>query len=43
VVYTEIGDDDTRLISARVAAPKERRTYHGISKTHSQGWFRVNP
>ncbi|GHV77045.1 hypothetical protein AGMMS49942_18660 [Spirochaetia bacterium] len=43
VVYTEVGDDDTRLISARLAEPKERRLYHGIGKTHSQGWFRVNP
>jgi uncharacterized DUF497 family protein len=43
VVYTEVGDDDTRLISARFATPKERRIYNGTSKTHSQGWFRVNP
>jgi uncharacterized DUF497 family protein len=42
VVYTYAGDNDTRLISARLAMPKERRTYYGDSKTHSQDWFRVN-
>ena len=40
VVYTERGDV-TRIISARVAEPFERRIYHGDSETH--GWQRVNP
>ena len=40
VVYTERGDV-TRIISARVAEPFERRIYHGSSET--QGWQRVNP
>jgi uncharacterized DUF497 family protein len=42
VVYTHVGNTDIRLISARVAMPKERRTYYGDDKTHSQGWHRVN-
>jgi uncharacterized DUF497 family protein len=42
VVYTQVGDTATRLISARIAEPKERRIYHGTGKTHSQGWFRIN-
>ena len=40
VVYTERGDV-TRIISARVAEPFERRIYHGNSETY--GWQRVNP
>ena len=40
VVYTERGDV-TRIISARIAEPFERRIYHGTSETH--GWKRVNP
>ena len=40
VVYTERGDV-TRIISARVAEPFERRIYHGNSEIH--GWQRVNP
>jgi uncharacterized DUF497 family protein len=42
VVYAHVGDKDTRLISARLAMPKERRTYYGDSKAHSQGWFRAD-
>jgi uncharacterized DUF497 family protein len=41
VVYTEEGDEDTRLISARAAGPKERRLYHGISATYPYGWERA--
>jgi uncharacterized DUF497 family protein len=41
VVYTEEGDDDTRLITARVADPKERRIYHGFSETYPYGWERA--
>jgi len=40
VVYTERGDV-TRIISARIAEPFERRIYHGNGETH--GWKRVNP
>ena len=40
VVYTERGDV-TRIISARVAEPFERRIYYGDGET--QGWRRVNP
>ena len=40
VVYTERGDI-TRLISARIAEPFERRIYHGDGEIH--GWQRVNP
>jgi uncharacterized DUF497 family protein len=40
VVYTERGDV-TRIISARVAEPFERRIYYGDSEAH--GWQRVNP
>ena len=39
VVYTERGDV-TRIISARIAEPFERRIYHGDSEAH--GWRRVN-
>jgi uncharacterized DUF497 family protein len=42
VVFTE-RKDVTRIISARVAEPFERRIYHGNSKTYSRGWYRVNP
>ena len=42
VVYTERGDR-TRIISARVAEPHERRIYHGNSDTYPYGWERVNP
>jgi uncharacterized DUF497 family protein len=40
VVYTERGDV-TRIISARLAEPFERRIYYGDGET--QGWRRVNP
>ena len=40
VVYTERGDL-TRIISARIAEPFERRIYHGDSEIH--GWQRINP
>jgi uncharacterized DUF497 family protein len=40
VVYTERGNI-TRIITARVAEPFERRIYHGDSETH--GWQRVDP
>ena len=40
VVYTERGDV-TRIISARIAEPFERRIYHGNGET--RGWERVNP
>jgi uncharacterized DUF497 family protein len=40
VVYTERGDV-TRIISARIAEPAERRIYYGNSETH--GWERVAP
>ena len=39
VVYTERADV-TRIISARVAEPFERRIYHGNSEIY--GWQRVN-
>ena len=42
VVYTERGDR-TRIISARVAEPFERRIYHANSDTYPHGWQRVNP
>ena len=40
VVYTERGDI-TRIISARVAEPFERKIYHGNSEIY--GWQRINP
>jgi uncharacterized DUF497 family protein len=40
VVFTERGDT-TRIISARVAEPFERRIYYGDGEIH--GWQRVNP
>ena len=40
VVYTERGDI-TRIISARIAEPFERRIYHGNSEIY--GWQRINP
>jgi len=40
VVFTERGDV-TRIISARIAEPFERRIYYGNSET--RGWQRVNP
>ena len=40
VVYAERGDV-TRIISARIAEPFERRIYHGDSEIY--GWQRVNP
>jgi uncharacterized DUF497 family protein len=43
VVYAEEDAEDTRIISARLAEPFERRIYYGAGKAHSQGWFRVNP
>jgi len=39
VVYTERGDA-TRILSARLAEPFERRIYHGNSEIH--GWKRVH-
>jgi len=41
VVYTE-RDDSTRIISARIAEPFERRIYAN-SKILPGGWERVNP
>jgi uncharacterized DUF497 family protein len=41
VVYTEEGEDDTRLISARITDPKERRIYHGSGETYPYGWERA--
>jgi uncharacterized DUF497 family protein len=41
VVYTERGEDGTRLISARLATPKERRIY-GNSETYPYGWKRAD-
>ncbi|GHV93938.1 hypothetical protein AGMMS50293_02580 [Spirochaetia bacterium] len=44
VVYTEEGEDDTRILSARVAEPFERRIYHGGTGTaYPYGWERVEP
>ena len=40
VVFTERGDN-TRIISARVAEPFERRIYYGDCET--RGWQRVKP
>ena len=40
VVYTERGNV-SRIISARLAEPFERRIYHGNNEIH--GWERVNP
>ena len=40
VVYTDRGNV-TRIISARLAEPFERRIYHGNNEIH--GWQRVNP
>ena len=40
VVFTERGEN-TRIISARVAEPFERRIYYGDGET--RGWQRVNP
>ena len=37
VVYTERGIDDTHIISARTADPKERRIYHE-RKGREHGW-----
>ena len=43
VVYTEEGPDDTRLISTRLATPKERRIYHGRDDAAGvYGWERIN-
>ena len=41
VVYAERGDV-TRIISARIAEPFERRIYANC-KTYFEGWRRVNP
>jgi uncharacterized DUF497 family protein len=44
VVYTEEADDDTRIISARLATAKERRIYHGgTGAAYPYGWERANP
>jgi uncharacterized DUF497 family protein len=42
VVYTERGED-TQLITARIAEPKERRIYYGDSTKFPKGWERVYP
>jgi uncharacterized DUF497 family protein len=42
VVYTEPGENETRLISARLATPKERRIY-GNSEAYPYGWERADP
>jgi uncharacterized DUF497 family protein len=42
VVYTEYGDD-TVVITARIAEPKERRMYYGDGTKYPKGWGRVNP
>jgi uncharacterized DUF497 family protein len=42
VVFTERGED-TRLITARIAEPRERRIYYGDSTQYPKGWGRVNP
>ena len=42
VVYTE-REDVTRIISARVAEPFERRIYYGTSETYPYGWYRIKP
>jgi uncharacterized DUF497 family protein len=42
IVYTERGDD-TLLITARKAGPKERRIYYGNSTKYPKGWYPVNP
>jgi uncharacterized DUF497 family protein len=41
VIYTE-REDVTRIISARVAEPFERRIYNGDGTVHPGGWERVN-
>jgi uncharacterized DUF497 family protein len=41
VVYTDEGEDNTRIISARIATPRERRIYHGFSETYPYGWERA--
>ena len=41
VVYTERGDS-TRIISARVAKPYERRIYYGNSEKYPRGWRKAN-
>jgi uncharacterized DUF497 family protein len=41
VVYTDRGENDIRIMSARTAEPFERRIYYGDGETH--GWERVNP
>jgi uncharacterized DUF497 family protein len=40
VVHTE-RENRIRIISARIAAPSERRIYHGDGEIY--GWRRVNP
>jgi uncharacterized DUF497 family protein len=42
VVYTERADE-TRLITARIAEPKERRIYYGDHTQYHRGWERTNP
>ena len=44
VVYTEDGPDDSRIISMRLAGPKERRVYYGTDyETNIYGWERNTP
>ncbi|WP_010259690.1 BrnT family toxin [Treponema primitia] len=42
VVCTERGDD-TLLITARKAEPKERRIYYGDRTKYPKGWKSINP
>jgi uncharacterized DUF497 family protein len=43
VIYTEEADEDTLIISARLATAKERRIYHGRTGTaYPYGWERAN-
>ncbi len=41
VVYTERGET-IRMISARIAEPKERRIYYGKGKKNIFGWIAAN-
>jgi uncharacterized DUF497 family protein len=41
VAYTDEETDDVRLISARLATPKERRIYYGAYTAYPYGWIRA--
>ena len=41
VVYTERGKK-TRIISARIANKKERRSYHGNDNDNHKGWSKAD-